>query len=214
MTLVIRLIGIEIALFSQSSLWSHFVPPFSSLGSRLLELHRVTVEVASPYYVFHTSTMARVGNQAATSMTWDMLRANQISLHIAEQAVICYLDEPTEPLEAGDWTTHEPIVLKILTQNELDILRMRRIWVRFEYTFTADNVMIRLYEGKMVFMARGQRNEIHRLKHLPDGMASFHCCDVHNILSPDWVVWKRTPAEHRQDVLCRILRARFCSPRS
>ena len=77
--------------------------------------------------------------QFLVGMTWDTVQSENIQIRIGGKLVSAYLETPTDASAIKDWWPWEPIVLKVLTVNEIRLLYLQRMEIYLREHVTNDD---------------------------------------------------------------------------
>ena len=140
--------------------------------------------------------------QYVFGMTWNTVQSENIQIRIGGNLVTAYLETPTDVTVMENWTSREPIVLQVVTANELRLLSFRgmEVYLREHATNTDTR------ELRFIFTCRLSTGERESSEDLPDRILPFTCTQTGNLNSTLWIVRPHTPEQHH-----RNLRLRQCA---
>ena len=94
------------------------------------------------------------------------------------------------------WSSREPIVLKVLQDNETKLLFYRGVEVFLQEHINPPNDR----ELRSVFRCRRGTGEWKGYEHLPQGIKQFLCTQPDNLDSALWIVRPNTLEQHRHNI--------------
>ena len=132
-------------------------------------------------------------------MTWNTVQSENIQIRIGGILVTAYQETPTDVTVMENWTPREPIVLHVVTANELRLLSFRgmEVYLREHATNTDTR------ELRFIFTCRWSTVERESSEDLPDRILPFTCTETRILNSALWIVRPHTPEQHHRNMRLR-----------